>query len=267
MNVAFIDFVLIIPCYNNSDGLHVSLKSISYPKDKCEILIIDDGSIPAINEKELQETFSGLTINVIRLDYNKGIVNALNLGLDKLKRRNNVKYIARLDAGDICDQHRFTKQINFLNAHTDVALLASWARFENSSTGRGYDYITQVTHAKILKEMHFKCSFIHPSVIFRAEVLNIIGVYPEDFPHAEDYAFFWQILKSYEGAVLPEKLVQIMYTDKNVSAKHYKVQLQSRKKVVRQFGSSWLHKMIGITILNLKIALPQKLIIMLKNAY
>ncbi len=264
MNQQPIDFVLLIPCYNNSEGLQHSLKSISYPKNKCEILIIDDGSTLPLNENELQKIYE-LTIQVIRLAVNGGIVNALNTGLNKLRSRNDIKYIARLDAGDSCSEHRFYRQVDFLNAHPDIALLASWARFENNDTCNGYDYITKITHPEILKEMHFKCSFIHPSVMFRAEVLNTVGIYPQDYPHAEDYAFFWKIIQSYKGAVLPEKLVKINFSEKNVSSKNYKKQLRSRKRIVKKFGNNSIYKWIGLAILNTKLLLPARLVLFLKS--
>lgn len=265
MNRLPLDFVLLIPCYNNQNGLLTSLKSISYPPEKFEVLIIDDGSTVPVNEKELQDQLKGVVIRVHRLEKNKGIVHALNTGLNLLRSRKDVNYVARLDAGDTCHEQRFLKQVEFLNVHADVALLATWARFQSTTSTAGYDYITETTQAEILKEMHYKCSFIHPSVMFRKAVLDTIGVYPENYPHAEDYAFFWKIIKSYQGAVLAEKLVQISYSDKNVSAENYKKQLRSRKKVVKKFGTSSLHQLIGIGMLNLKLLLPKRIIQKLKT--
>lgn len=265
MNPA-IDFVLLIPCYNNLNGLAVSLKSISYPVDKFEVLIIDDGSEVPVTQEKLQVD-PAMVINIIRLDHNQGIVQALNTGLATLQSRTNLKYIARLDAGDTCDKQRFQKQVNYLDQHKEIALLASWARFQHSTSVQGYDYITKITHEEIVKEMHRKCSFIHPSVMFRREILDHIGFYPSNYPHAEDYAFFWKIMKHYKGAVLPEKLVQIAYSDANVSSENYTRQLQSRKKIVKDFGDNWLSKWIGIGLLNLKLIIPRKIIQRLKQIW
>ena len=264
MNSKVIDFVLLIPCYNNISGLSASLKSISYPAAKFEVLIVDDGSEVPITTAGLQIPTTEIAITIIRLDRNQGIVQALNAGLTALKSRTDFKYIARLDAGDICDQQRFHKQVTFLNRHDDIALLASWARFQDMNSNKGYDYITQTTQEAILKEMHYKCSFIHPSVMFRKEVLHKVGLYPITYPHAEDYAFFWEILRNSKGAVIPEKLVTITFSDKNVSSENYKWQLQSRKKIVKNFGDRWLDKLMGIGMLNLKLILPGKIIQKLK---
>lgn len=264
MNPSSIDFVLLIPCFNNSDGLMRSLESISYPKNKYEILVIDDGSMIPISEIGLKEKLPELPIQIIRLNVNQGIVHALNTGLKILSSRKDIKYIARLDAGDSCSMDRFYKQVDFLDKTPEISILASWARFENDS-GKGYDYTTETTHDKILNEMHFKCSFIHPSVMFRAEIMNTIGFYPENYPYAEDYAFFWKILKLYKGAVIPEKLVYIEFSKKNVSVENYRKQLFSRKRVIKEFGNNPFRKLIGLGILNLKFVLPLKIIQILKS--
>ncbi|HSH64527.1 MAG TPA: glycosyltransferase, partial [Bacteroidia bacterium] len=241
------------------------LESISYARNKFEVLIVDDGSTHPLNDKELKLQFPGMIIQVIRLDHNQGIVHALNEGLNALKNRNDIKYIARLDAGDTCMEQRFYKQVAVLDTQPDIALLASWARFEDIRTGKGYDYITQTTHNSILKEMHYKCTFIHPSVMFRKEVLNTVGLYPTNYPHAEDYAFFWNILKKYKGAVVPEILVKITFSDVHVSAQNYKKQLQTRKKIVHDFGENTWHQWMGIRMLTVKSLLSFSFILKLKS--
>jgi glycosyltransferase involved in cell wall biosynthesis len=265
MNSKNIDFILLIPCYNNISGLAASIKSISYPTSEFEVLIVDDGSTVPIEKSSLQLTDTEMVINILRLDDNQGIVHALNTGLAALRSRTGVKYIARLDAGDTCVEQRFQKQVNFLNTHPEVAIVASWARFRNTASGKGYDYITKTIHEEIVKEMHYKCSFIHPSVMFRKEVLDNAGLYPVIYPHAEDYAFFWKILKKDKGAVIPEKLVNIMFSDVNVSSENYKKQLSSRKKIVKKYGDQWLRKKIGIGMLNVKLIMPQSVIQWLKS--
>jgi glycosyltransferase involved in cell wall biosynthesis len=265
MNSKSIDFVLLIPCYNNISGLSASLKSISYPVAKFEVLIVDDGSTTPITKNELQVQDSGMVIQIIRLDNNKGIVQALNAGLAVLRSRTDFNYIARLDAGDTCNELRFHKQVDFLNQHPEIALLASWAWFQSADSNSGYDYITQTAHQDISRQMHYKCCFIHPSVMFRKEVLDTIGAYPTSYPHAEDYAFFWMILKNYKAAVIPENLVNITFSNKNVSSENYKKQLGSRKKIVKEFGDSCMHKLVGIGMLNFKLRMPRSLIQFLKT--
>jgi|SRR3954470_23647740 glycosyltransferase involved in cell wall biosynthesis len=264
MTTGHLDFILLIPCYNNRNGLITSLESIQYAKDKCEVLIVDDGSTEPLSIIDLQSQVQNLIIKIIRHQNNQGIVNALNTGLREINNRNDVKYIARLDAGDTCHSERFYKQVDFLNTHPECALLGSWATFLSSTGNNSYSYITQTSHDAILKEMHYKCSFIHPAVIFRKDVLDKVGLYPTEYSHAEDYAFFWKILLSYKGAIIPEKLVSISFSVDNVSSKNYKTQLNSRRKIVKQYGDQFIPKMIGIVMLGIKQFFPKAIIKKLK---
>lgn len=264
MNTYSRDFALLIPCFNNTNGLITSLRSIHYPKDKCEIIVVDDGSTPALSAEELQREVPLLSIKILRTDRNQGVAKALNTGLEWILANSDAIYIARLDAGDTCHQDRFFKQVEFLNEHPEIALLGSWARFENENGVEGYDYITKITHDEILKEMHYKCSFIHPSVMFRKYVVSELGLYPTNYPYAEDYAFFWSMLKKYKGAVFPEIFISIIYSSGTVSVANYSRQLTSRKEIVKKFGeTSWL-KLAGIITLSMKQLLPDKIVRKLK---
>ncbi len=254
------DFILLIPYYNHFKGLLASIQSIQYPAHLFEVLIVDDGSTEIIDEKKISEINLQLQFSILRLHQNAGILGALNTGLQHLKTRNDYKYIARLDCGDTCHPDRFKEQVEFFNQHPDIALLGTWCRFEDPLTKKGYDYISKTKHQDIVKEMHFKCSFIHPTVMFRKEVMANIGMYPEGYLHTEDYAYFWQILKHYKGEVLAKKLVTVEFSVEAISSKNYKEQLRSRKKVVKEYGSLALAKLFGLFILNIKTGLPTRVV-------
>lgn len=50
-----IDFCLLIPCYNNFNGLIVSLKSVIYSSGNYLVLVIDDGSKEAASLEEMNK--------------------------------------------------------------------------------------------------------------------------------------------------------------------------------------------------------------------
>ncbi|MEI7596465.1 MAG: glycosyltransferase [Bacteroidota bacterium] len=260
-----LDFILLIPVHNNTEGLINSIKSVNYPSEKHEILIIDDGSSNPILIEDLIRVFPDKTIEIVTITKNAGILNALNTGLKHIHDKKNCKYIARLDCGDICHADRFYKQVEFLDLHKDISLLGTWCIFIDYKTGKYYLYKTKTNHEDIKREMHFKCSFIHPTVMFRSEIIDITGYYPEKFAHAEDYAYFCLILKATKGAILPETLVDIEVSNNSISSKNYKVQLKSRMKIVRFFGEDKLLALGGITLLFARYILPLNIIRLIKS--
>jgi len=258
------NFSVLIPYFNNKKGLVSSLKSICYSNELYEILIVDDGSDPPLDVNELLEINLGVTIRILRLPKNMGILTALNYGLKDIHERNSVKYIARLDCGDTCDPTRFIEQVNFLNKNPAIGLLGTWCTFTDSNNKKSYNYLTKTEHENIIKEMHFKCSFIHPTVMFRREVLDKVGYYPEEYPHAEDYAFFWNILTVFKGAIIPKNYVNVEFNMGNVSVKNFTEQLSSRKKIIRHMGSNKWLKIAGIFLINCRHMLPIKAIKQIK---
>lgn len=266
MNTTTLDFILLIPCYNNLEGILKSVKSVKYPIHKFEILIVDDGSLEPILKENFDSIDPDIKIKIIRLNKNQGILNALNIGLKTLEKRNDYNYIARLDAGDTSHKERFIKQVQFLDSNSEIFLLGTWCRFEDPISMKGYDYITKTKHEDIIREMHFKCSFIHPTVMFRKEVLSTVGYYPEGYPHAEDYAYFWKILKKTKGEILGEVLVNIEYSNNNISAKNYKKQIIVRKNIVKEFSAFNWESNLGLAILMIKYLIPSYLLRLIKTS-
>jgi glycosyltransferase involved in cell wall biosynthesis len=258
------DFILLIPYYNDFEGLLNSLKSVHYAWAKFEVLVIDDGSKEPLNEDFLQPMFPQMNIRILRLHKNAGIAKALNAGLSQLIGRTDFKYIARLDCGDKCSSERFSKQVAYMETHTKIVLLGSWCTFTEKQSGRSYLYKTKTEHKDIIREMHFKCSFIHPTVMFHREVLHAIGYYPEKYPHAEDYAYFWKILHAFKGAVLPESLVKIEVKGGNISSVNYRQQLQSRSRIINDFGTQNIPKYLGLFLVALRQISPTWLLRQLK---
>jgi glycosyltransferase involved in cell wall biosynthesis len=260
------DFYLLIPCYNNLEGLIHSLQSVSYFPNKFSVLIIDDGSSNAIKKEDiLNHVPADFSFEIFRLSENQGITKALNTGLEILKERNNSTYIARLDCGDICDPERFYRQINFLENNSNIDLVGSWCLFKDFSTGASYQYKTATEHSKISKGMHFKNMFIHPTVMWRTEAMNKSGIYPEQFPHAEDYGFFYEILNNGKGAVIPENLVTCQILSRGLSLHNRKEQLRSRIKVVKCYGKSNIYKISGVIKLMILMAIPSKMALQVKH--
>jgi glycosyltransferase involved in cell wall biosynthesis len=261
-------FKLLIPCYNNKEGLLRSLDSVSYPPGQYGILIIDDGSEDPVSLSWFKNRLDpSVSLEILRLPVNGGITVALNTGLERIARQKGVQYIARLDCGDICTPDRFGTQVAFLDSHPEIDLVGSWCVFADPSGGSSYLYKTPTEHAGIRKGMYFRNIFIHPTVMWRASALDITGAYPSGFPHAEDYGFFQMLLHHGRGAVIPRPLVTCELNPSGISRRFRQAQLKSRIKVVRQFGENkWLTALGVVKLLLLQIV-PYSLLLTAKKVW
>jgi glycosyltransferase involved in cell wall biosynthesis len=263
MAVRRLDFIVLIPCYNNANGLRRSLRSISYPLSQYGLLIVDDGSDEPLTLKDLGPDIPQET-QIIRLSLNGGITAALNAGLQTLANRENFGFVARLDCGDICSRNRFVRQVAYLTAHPEVDLLGSWVRFRDINGKSSYLYKTPVGQKAIERGMHFRNLFIHPSVMWRASALTRTIRYPDDLPHAEDYGFFCKLLTQGRAAILPEELVTCELNPNGLSVKHRRQQLRSRGKAVLRYRRNLLLALLGALKLAVLQLIPYRVILALK---
>jgi glycosyltransferase involved in cell wall biosynthesis len=260
------DFCLLIPCYNNFEGLISSLKTVDYFPGKFITLIVDDGSeVPITSEKIKTAADLQFDLFIVRNEINKGITDALNKGLKWIEENNVSKFVARLDCGDLCDRDRFYKQMRYLNDHPGVGLLGSWCIFENSNSSVRYLYKTPSQHEQLKKAMYFRNVFIHPTVIFKTELLKKAGYYPTGFNHAEDYAFFWQLIKLTQTHILNEFLVTCEVHDKGISLANRTEQLTNRYKIVMRYGTNVFWKASGTIRIWVLLLLPKRLALFLRN--
>lgn len=266
LHAAPLDFCVLIPCYNDEAGLVQALKSIQYPFELCLAVVVDDGSRKPLDAGHISaQVGTSLQLHLITLGQNKGITAALNAGLQWIITHTSAPYIARLDCRDVCQPERFYEQVAYLNKHAEVGLLGTWCRFKDDHSSLMYDYTTPVAHKQIEKTMHLRNVFIHPTVMFRSVLVKQGVFYPEAYPHAEDYAFFWRLLQITRGAILPRFLVTCAITRTGISYQHRQAQLQSRRKVVQAFGKGgWVNRW-GLIKIYLLMVLPKALLLRLKG--
>ena len=186
--------------------LHQSLTDL-------ELIVIDDASTdgtPAI-----LESIRDPRLRLLRNERNLGLARSLNRGIEAATG----EYIARQDADDVSDPDRLRRQVAYLDAHPDVALLGS-AHREIDSDGRTIrDVDAHCHHTTLVWSMLFYCPFVHSAVMFRRQtVVDAVGVYDPSYRYSMDFEYWTRIAARFRIANLPEPLVRLRMHDTSMTA-------------------------------------------------
>jgi glycosyltransferase involved in cell wall biosynthesis len=169
-----------------------------------EFLIIDDASTDA--SVACVRAYADPRIRLVCNQDNLGQTQSLNRGLELARGR----YIARLDADDMCLPTRLEKQTEVVRKRPELALLGTWM-YSIAPDGRRMALISRAWEdrgtylAWLLMEI---CPLWHPTVMFRRDVVTEAGGYDESFRIAQDYDLWIRLaLRGHCGSVLTEPLV------------------------------------------------------------
>jgi len=179
---------ILMPIRNEELFLSTALRSLSAQTLKdWELVAVDDGSTDKTPRILAEAAFGDSRIRVIKSP-GQGLVPALNAGLAACR----APLVARMDADDVSHPARLAEQTAFLTAHTDVGLVAcSFRHFPRQDLGIGMVGYEQwqnqlLTHEAVLSDLFVESPFVHPSVMFRRQVVEAVSGY-RDMGWAEDY--------------------------------------------------------------------------------
>jgi len=187
MGLALIISIL-MPCFNVADTLDEALDSLAAQTFRdYELVVVDDGSTDGTREILQRRTRADGRIRLI-VQPHQGIVAALNNGLLACQG----ELVARMDADDRAHPQRLEKQLAFMEAHPEVAVVGCQVNgFPAEQVRQGYQiYIDWqnglLSDADIRREMFVESPLAHPSVMFRRTWVERVGGY-QDHGWAEDY--------------------------------------------------------------------------------
>lgn len=206
---------VIMGIYNCADTLCEALDSLmAQTYQNFEVILCDDGSKDntyAVAEEYIQRWPEKFVL--LQNKENRG----LNYTLNKCLRVTRGEYIARMDGDDVCDSTRFQKEVDFLDAHPEYALVSTeMVMFdENGDWGK----TTVIERPQVNDFCTHTPFFCHAAVMIRKDVFMEVEGYTVDprLLRVEDCHLWFKIYaKGYRGANIAEPLYK-MRDDRNAT--------------------------------------------------
>lgn len=175
---------IIIPAYNEEETVQNTLSSVfnlEYPKDKYEIIIVDDGSTDTTSEKisEVLKTNTQVAV-AFHKQKNQGKAVAMNWGLTQAKG----EFFACLDADSFVESETLKKMILFYSQHEEnlVIVTPSMKVIKPQNLLQKFQRLEYILAAFLQRLMgHIDCIYVAPGPfsLYRTEVIKKLGGFDE----------------------------------------------------------------------------------------
>jgi len=168
-----------------------------------EFIVVDDASTDAT--PALLDAYDDPRIVRVRNERNLGLPASVNAGLQRARGR----YVARIDADDICEPARLARQFAYLEAHAGIAVVGTWTTEidENGKVIGAYEVFGNPDY--VAWAFSFKNVLYHPSAMFRRDTVLAVGGYDPNVRYAQDHDLWTRlVMAGGRAAVLRERLLR-----------------------------------------------------------
>ncbi len=167
-------------------------------------LILNNGSEDGT--REYLASLSDPRLVVVHLPENIGRTAVLNRALSLV----TTEYTAILDADDIAEPARLEKQMAYLAANPDVALVGGDVLYIDRSGAVVGEERYPTDHETLRDRLPLYNQFAHAACTFRTRAARDAGGYPSQFPYAQDFALWLAMLgQGHKVASIGEFLARI----------------------------------------------------------
>jgi glycosyltransferase involved in cell wall biosynthesis len=226
-------FSLLLPVYNGDSAqfllraFHSSV--VEQTTKPSEVVLVQDGpvSAPLVSAIAELDRTSPVPLKIVILPENRGLAEALTAGLAEC----SFEVVARMDADDISEPHRFSVQLRLVEQGYELvgSGLHEFVEFEEGER-LGVRRIPPVDPEEIRRYARFHDPFNHPTVVYTKAAVDRAGGY-RPLGMMEDYWLFARMLASGVRATnSPDPLVRY-----RVSSGAYK-----RRGGLRLLKSEWM---------------------------
>ncbi len=216
---------VLITVYNGERFLAEAIESVlNQTFQNFELIIVNDGSTDLTEEIIKKYMNKDKRIIYLKNKMNKGydnLHNIINLGLEKAQG----KYIAKLDADDVCYKERLEIQYDYLEKHKKIFLVGSSADVIDKN-GNKIDQIIKRSWPPIVLTYRIGKSnpLIHSSIMFRNEGLKYI--------HRNEHLFYFYLLtKGKKLKNLKKVLIKYRINPYGIMSQHANLQKNKYKNL------------------------------------
>ncbi|MBE7044080.1 MAG: glycosyltransferase [Ruminococcaceae bacterium] len=234
------DISVIMSVYNGETYLAEAIESVrNQTFDNWELVIINDCSTDST-----AEILADFSLRDARIKVHTNEVNLrLPTSLNKAISLSSGKYIARMDADDICLPDRLERQYQFMEDNPDIAL--SSCRFMTlkngvyASGGAGGRCDSKALQAMLLVAN----PILHPGVIAKAEVMKKF-LYDTTLTCTEDLELWTRMAGEHQKLwILPECLLLYRLHDKQITSTTLERQHTEVLKIQQKYYKKLLEEM------------------------
>jgi len=198
-----VDVSVIITNYNREKYIGRAIRSClkqSMPKDRYEIIIVDDAS----NDNSRQIIRETKKVIPIYLKHNKGVAFASNEGI----KRALGAFVIRVDSDDYISEHTLLFMTEILIANPDIGFVYP----DHALVDESENFIGRISLDTLDKLKKHGAG-----IMFRKTNLEAIGLYDPVFKHAEDHDLITRYLKNFNGYHLRLPLYRYRQHSDNMS--------------------------------------------------
>lgn len=217
---------VIMPTYNSEKYISSAIESILQQTfEDFEFIIIDDASTD--QTYDIICSYHDKRITRIRNQRNLGVAACINKGILIA----HSEFIARMDSDDISKPDRFQKQVQFMNANSNLGISGTHMEIIDNKGKVIKEHLKKIGDETIKVSLFFgHTSFAHPSIIMRSRMMDMYHLrYDTAFQYAEDYDLYCRCSSFMTMDNYPECLVQYRIHPESVSQKYTQQQVIDAK--------------------------------------
>lgn len=240
------EITVLMAVFNGERFLKESVNSIlNQSYSDFEFLIVNDGSTDST--ATILKNYSDPRLRVIENEKNIGLAGSLNRGLTLASG----KYVARIDADDICPENRLEIQCQWLKRHPELGVVSSWVEVIDEK-GRVTDWWCEpLSSEDIFYLLHFRNCLSHSSVMFRKDLVLSLNGYNTDIAALEDFELWTRLSRQTKFWQVRDFLLKWRKTQDSISSVHGETQSRNLIRVVgdrleKLMGSRFDERMISL---------------------